>query len=112
MYSRGQPEYYQKQVYNHGTRCWNGPECNVIVSLTHPFLTSSLSYLAMSFIFELLFINVHRTTNQQLLLKCVTENANLTLQELEKCEYKFTGPTPALCLPSREKKSGGSREKF
>lgn len=29
----GQPEYYQKQVYQHGTRCWNGPERNVIVSL-------------------------------------------------------------------------------
>ena len=33
----GQPEYYQKQVYNHGTRCWNGPERSVIVSLHIPF---------------------------------------------------------------------------
>ena len=37
----GQPEYYQKQVYNHGTRCWNGPERNVMVSFTHPFPASS-----------------------------------------------------------------------
>ena len=41
----GQPEYYQKQVYNHGTRCWNGPERNVIVSFTHPFLASSSTFL-------------------------------------------------------------------
>ena len=36
----GQPEYYQKQVYNHGTRCWNGPERNIIVSFTHPLFAS------------------------------------------------------------------------
>ena len=29
----GDPEYYQKQIYKYGTRCWNGPERNVIVSL-------------------------------------------------------------------------------
>ena len=28
----GEPEYYQKQVYKHGARCWNGPERSVVVS--------------------------------------------------------------------------------
>ncbi|KAG6831905.1 hypothetical protein H0H87_003557 [Tephrocybe sp. NHM501043] len=60
----GTPEYYKKQVYKHGTRCWNGPERNVI-----------------------------------LLLSCGLENALLSVVELEKCEYQFTGTTPALCLP-------------
>jgi len=32
-------------------------------------------------------------------LTCGTENALLTVTELEKCEYLFTGTTPALCLP-------------
>ncbi|KAF8239565.1 hypothetical protein L208DRAFT_1386039 [Tricholoma matsutake] len=59
-----QPDYYKKQVYQHGTRCWNGPERSVV-----------------------------------LLLTCGTENALLTVAELEKCEYQFTGTTPALCLP-------------
>ncbi|KAF6762433.1 glucosidase II beta subunit-like-domain-containing protein [Ephemerocybe angulata] len=30
----GSPEYYSKQVYQHGTRCWNGPERSVVVLLT------------------------------------------------------------------------------
>ncbi|KAG5735388.1 Glucosidase 2 subunit beta [Termitomyces sp. T112] len=30
----GEPEFYQKQVYKHGTRCWNGPERNVILLLS------------------------------------------------------------------------------
>ncbi|KAF9268338.1 hypothetical protein L218DRAFT_954698 [Marasmius fiardii PR-910] len=30
----GEPEYYKKQVYNHGARCWNGPERSVILELT------------------------------------------------------------------------------
>jgi protein kinase C substrate 80K-H len=29
----GTPEYYKKQVYKHGTRCWNGPERNTVVLL-------------------------------------------------------------------------------
>jgi len=32
-------------------------------------------------------------------LTCGTENALLTVTELEKCEYVFTGTTPALCFP-------------
>lgn len=40
----------------------------------------------------------------QLLLSCGIENAILTVQELEKCEYQITGTTPALCLPVGEKK--------
>jgi len=32
-------------------------------------------------------------------LTCGTENVLLTVTELEKCEYLFTGTTPALCLP-------------
>jgi protein kinase C substrate 80K-H len=49
---------------------------------------------------------------QQLLLTCGTENAVLTVQELEKCEYQITGTTPALCLPLDEEKGGGSREEL
>ncbi|KAM6495455.1 Glucosidase II beta subunit-like domain containing protein [Amanita muscaria] len=30
----GEPAYYQKQVYKHGTRCWNGPERSVILLLS------------------------------------------------------------------------------
>lgn len=41
---------------------------------------------------------VHDTFSQ-LLLSCGTENALLSIVELEKCEYQFTGTTPALCLP-------------
>ncbi|EKM82097.1 hypothetical protein AGABI1DRAFT_35773 [Agaricus bisporus var. burnettii JB137-S8] len=63
----GTPEYYSKQVYKHGSRCWNGPERNVIFILT-----------------------------------CGTENTITSVQELEKCEYQFTGTTPALCLPVTE----------
>ncbi|KAF8485237.1 glucosidase II beta subunit-like-domain-containing protein [Russula ochroleuca] len=37
--------------------------------------------------------------NVKLDLTCGTENALLTVTELEKCEYLFTGTTPALCLP-------------
>ncbi|KAF8644385.1 hypothetical protein AX16_008497 [Volvariella volvacea WC 439] len=29
-----QPEYYQKQIYNRGARCWNGPERNIILVLS------------------------------------------------------------------------------
>ncbi|KAJ7499351.1 glucosidase II beta subunit-like-domain-containing protein [Mycena latifolia] len=64
----GDPAYYEKQVYNKGTRCWNGPERSVV-----------------------------------LVLKCGTENAIHTVAELEKCEYQFTGTSPALCLPLDEK---------
>ena len=50
----GEPEYYQKQVYKHGTRCWNGPERNVVVRfliLTLPTRTAyerSLTSFRMS----------------------------------------------------------------
>ncbi|KAJ2929543.1 hypothetical protein H1R20_g7558, partial [Candolleomyces eurysporus] len=30
----GSPEYYKKQVYQNGARCWNGPERSVIVLLS------------------------------------------------------------------------------
>ena len=33
------------------------------------------------------------------MLTCGTENTIKTVVELEKCEYQFTGTTPALCLP-------------
>ncbi|KAJ7265858.1 glucosidase II beta subunit-like-domain-containing protein [Mycena haematopus] len=29
----GDPAYYEKQIYNHGTRCWNGPERSVALVL-------------------------------------------------------------------------------
>ncbi|CAL1701892.1 unnamed protein product [Somion occarium] len=63
----GSPEYYSKQFYIHGTKCWNGPQRSVVLEL-----------------------------------ECGTENALHTIAELEKCEYKITGTTPALCLPPDE----------
>ncbi|PPQ73590.1 hypothetical protein CVT24_007958 [Panaeolus cyanescens] len=73
--SPGSPEYYSKQVYARGTRCWNGPE-----------------------------------RNTKVLLSCGIENAILTVQELEKCEYQITGTTPALCLPLEDSKKGSRDE--
>ena len=32
-------------------------------------------------------------------MSCGTENAIHSVIELEKCEYQFTGTSPALCLP-------------
>ncbi|KAF8556298.1 hypothetical protein OG21DRAFT_1596536 [Imleria badia] len=60
----GELEYYTKQRYTQGTKCWNGPQRSV-----------------------------------ELLLSCGTENALLTVAELEKCEYQITGTSPALCRP-------------
>ncbi|KAF5357648.1 hypothetical protein D9758_007540 [Tetrapyrgos nigripes] len=75
----GSPEYYSKQVYDRGTKCWNGPERSVVLVMT-----------------------------------CGTENAIHSVQELEKCEYQFTGTTPALCLPVDSNGNGkaGSREEL
>ena len=36
----GTLEYYKKQVYKHGTRCWNGPERNTVVG---PFDLTSIT---------------------------------------------------------------------
>ncbi|KAK2462316.1 hypothetical protein APHAL10511_005622 [Amanita phalloides] len=50
-----------------------------------------------------------------LLLTCGVENTLTSVVELEKCEYQFTGTTPALCLsPGKEKKSseGEMREEL
>ncbi|KAJ7667592.1 glucosidase II beta subunit-like-domain-containing protein [Mycena polygramma] len=44
-----------------------------------------------------------------LVLKCGTENTIHTVAELEKCEYQFTGTSPALCLPLE---NGGQREEL
>ncbi|QRV91282.1 protein kinase C substrate 80K-H [Ceratobasidium sp. AG-Ba] len=42
-------------------------------------------------------------------ITCGTENAILTIAEPEKCEYLFTGTSPALCWPLDE--SGEKKEK-
>jgi protein kinase C substrate 80K-H len=110
MSSRGNQSTTRSKSTNHGTRCWNGPERNVIVSLHIP--SSPLVFTLPSFIFELLISLTCIVLPQQLLLTCGTENAILTVQELEKCEYQFTGTTPALCLPLVEEKNGGSREEL
>ncbi|KAI0092510.1 endoplasmic reticulum protein [Irpex rosettiformis] len=41
---------------------------------------------------------------------CGTENALISVQELEKCEYQFTGTSPALCLPPDVE--GGKRDEL
>ncbi|KAG8832269.1 hypothetical protein FRC17_001628 [Serendipita sp. 399] len=76
----GSPEYYSRQVYQHGARCWNGPERSITVDWV-----------------------------------CGTENALLSVSEPEKCEYRVTGTTPALCVTSDEvsgKANGGSKEEL
>jgi protein kinase C substrate 80K-H len=78
----GEPEYYTKQHYTHGAKCWNGPHRSVEVSVI-----PKLSYLLQNLIFY------------KLVLACGIENALLTVAELEKCEYQITGTTPALCRP-------------
>ncbi|ELU43157.1 endoplasmic reticulum protein [Rhizoctonia solani AG-1 IA] len=60
----GSYDYYTRQYYKGGARCWNGPERSVILDLT-----------------------------------CGTENTIQTIAEPEKCEYLFTGTSPALCWP-------------
>ncbi|CAE6532092.1 unnamed protein product [Rhizoctonia solani] len=64
----GSYEYYTRQYYKGGLRCWNGPERSVIFDIT-----------------------------------CGTENAIQTIAEPEKCEYLFTGTSPALCWPLDDK---------
>ncbi|KEP55176.1 kinase C substrate 80 kDa-H protein [Rhizoctonia solani 123E] len=64
----GSYEYYTRQYYKGGARCWNGPERSVVLDIT-----------------------------------CGTENSIQTIAEPEKCEYLFTGTSPALCWPLDEK---------
>ncbi|CAE6522222.1 unnamed protein product [Rhizoctonia solani] len=64
----GSYEYYTRQCYKGGARCWNGPERSVTFDIT-----------------------------------CGTENTIQTIAEPEKCEYLFTGTSPALCWPLDEK---------
>ncbi|TFK56222.1 hypothetical protein OE88DRAFT_1716755 [Heliocybe sulcata] len=45
-----------------------------------------------------------------LLLSCGTENTIHTVAEPEKCEYHFTGTSPALCLPLAETAEGKKDE--
>ncbi|KAL4082116.1 glucosidase II beta subunit-like-domain-containing protein [Scleroderma yunnanense] len=60
----GTPEYYSKQRYTQGAKCWNGPQRSL-----------------------------------ELILTCGTENVLHAVSEPEKCEYRITGTSPALCLP-------------
>ncbi|CCA68517.1 related to alpha glucosidase II beta subunit [Serendipita indica DSM 11827] len=69
----GTPEYYSRQVYKHGAKCWNGPERSITVDLV-----------------------------------CGTENVLLSVSEPEKCEYRVTGTTPALCFADTADKPAGS----
>jgi protein kinase C substrate 80K-H len=43
-------------------------------------------------------------------MTCGTENAILTIAELEKCEYQFTGTSPALCLPLDSDSTGEKKK--
>jgi hypothetical protein len=63
------------------------------------------------------FLDYWMRTNKvdvlQLVMTCGTENVINSVQELEKCEYQFTGTTPALCLPvDAESGNTGSREEL
>jgi len=63
----GSTDYYTKQHYTHGAKCWNGPERSITVEMV-----------------------------------CGIDNALLTISEPQKCEYKVTGTTPALCRPLKD----------
>ncbi|KAG9127283.1 hypothetical protein FRC07_015041 [Ceratobasidium sp. 392] len=73
----GSHEYYTRQYYKGGARCWNGPERSVIFDIT-----------------------------------CGTENSILTIAEPEKCEYLFTGTSPALCWPLDENTERKEKEEL
>lgn len=47
-------------------------------------------------------------------MTCGTENAIESVVELQKCEYQFTGTSPALCLPldSTDGKEENGREEL
>lgn len=85
----GSAEYYSTQVYSQGTKCWNGPQRSVKV----PWF----NYLYVLYVYS-------PNNRSQLDLTCGTENTLLTITELEKCEYLFTGTTPALCLPLEDER--------
>ena len=75
----GTPDYYSRQVFTGGAKCWNGPERSVQVcslDLTHWQTRSSF---------------------WQVDLSCGLDNELLTVAEPEKCEYLIIGTTPALC---------------
>ncbi|KAG5645275.1 hypothetical protein DXG03_006577 [Asterophora parasitica] len=96
----GEPAYYEKQIYKHGTRCWNGPERNVVVSLYFLSILYTLTHVVLFSFFRI----------AQLLLSCGVENALISVMELEKCEYQFTATTPALCLPLTDEEKEGRDE--
>ncbi|KIY63469.1 hypothetical protein CYLTODRAFT_403178 [Cylindrobasidium torrendii FP15055 ss-10] len=75
--SVGSPEYYSKQQYTKGTKCWNGPERSL-----------------------------------EVVFSCGTENAILSIAELEKCQYRFTATSPALCLPVGKDEEASFREEL
>jgi protein kinase C substrate 80K-H len=77
----GSPEYHTKQHYTHGAKCWNGPERSITVRKT-----SQVPLIDVDSGVQVVFI-------------CGIENALLAVSEPEKCEYKVTGTTPALCRP-------------
>lgn len=94
----GSPEFYSRQHYTRGTKCWNGPSRSVTVSSTH-FIFTMIQYLTLQLI--------------QFVMTCGTENAILTVSEPEKCEYDLTGTSPALCLPlDSTTEGGGKREEL
>jgi protein kinase C substrate 80K-H len=78
----GELEYYTRQHYTQGAKCWNGPHRSVEVNIAY----SPLSHTTL-------------ICSYKLVLTCGTENTLLTVAELEKCEYQITGTTPALCRP-------------
>lgn len=91
----GEPEYYSKQYYEDGTRCWNGPSRSVIVSFpslplhtrvschppfTYPlpfdlylFISHSLSYHAVQKMRSTALLNSRSasTSSRELVLCCV-----------------------------------------
>jgi protein kinase C substrate 80K-H len=82
----GMTEYYTKQAYTGGARCWNGPERSVSVRPQGRLGKDMSSHRPFC----------------QLVLSCGTQNQLTSAVELEKCEYQITGTTPALCLPLDE----------
>ncbi|KNZ43807.1 hypothetical protein VP01_984g6 [Puccinia sorghi] len=73
---QGSPDYYSKQVYTDGAKCWvsNGPERSLNVS--------------------------HKNTGSvyiKLEMRCGTKNQLYSVMEPEKCEYLIRMSSPAVC---------------
>jgi len=85
--------------FHRGTKLLNLANRNITPSSIIPWVPNVGTALiaALWSVFIVKFLYGPLIYLSQLVLTCGTENALLTVAELEKCEYQITGTTPALC---------------